>query len=235
MKKIKITSMDDVDKALRLLSDCTRRLEKADAALKSQVDDLKAKADVAAADDRSQVQALTDALEAYATAHRDELFAAGKSVKRMMGSFGFKATPAKLVMADGYSTDDLVELTLPDGQPVAVRLNGVRSAVSGIYKEGALTALRVTCHLTGTAAQLPEGWDWSEETVEALEAVTAAWAADCIGQSVAMMQSLGADPLELCRRLGARTPWRWEELRAQWDAVFPQLDVRTETSAKMTR
>ena len=135
----------------------------------------------------------------------------------------------------GITTDDLVELTLPDGQPVAVRLNGVRSAVSGIYKEGALTALRVTCHLTGTAAQLPEGWDWSEETVEALEAATAAWAADCIGQSVAMMQSLGADPLELCRRLGARTPWRWEELRAQWDAVFPQLDVRTETSAKMTR
>ena len=110
MKKIKITNMDDVDKALRQLSDCTRRLEKADAALKSQVDALKTKADVATADDRAQVQALTDALEAYATAHRDELFAAGKSVKRMMGSFGFKATPAKLVMADGYSTDDLVEL-----------------------------------------------------------------------------------------------------------------------------
>jgi len=109
-QKIKIRNMDDVDKALRQLSECSRRIEQAEAQLKGKVDTIKAKADIAVADDRAQIQAVTDALEAYATAHRDELFAAGKSVKRMMGSFGFKATPAKLVMADGYSTDDLVDL-----------------------------------------------------------------------------------------------------------------------------
>lgn len=110
MKKFKITCMDDVDKALRLLSDCTRRIEQAEAHLKGDVDALKATVDIAVQDDRAQVQAITDALEAYATAHRSELFAAGKSVKRLMGSFGFKALPPKLVMTDGYATDDLVEL-----------------------------------------------------------------------------------------------------------------------------
>lgn len=110
MKKINITNMDDVDKALRILSDCSRRIEQAEAVLKKDVDQLKARTDIAAKDDRAQVQAVTEALEEYARQHRDELFAAGKSVKRMMGSFGFKATPAKLCMADGYTTDDLVDL-----------------------------------------------------------------------------------------------------------------------------
>ena len=135
----------------------------------------------------------------------------------------------------GITTDDVVELPLPDGQPAAVRLNGVRSAVSGIYKEGTLSAIRVTCRLTGTAAQLPPGWGRSEETMDVLEEVTADWAADCIARSIAMMQSVEADPLELCRRIGARAPWRWEGLREQWDAVFPGLDVRVDATVKMTR
>ena len=135
----------------------------------------------------------------------------------------------------GITTDDVVELPLPDGQPAAVRLNGVRSAVSGIYKEGTLSAIRVTCRLTGTAAQLPPGWGRSEETMDVLEEVTADWAADCIARSIAMMQSVEADPLELCRRIGARAPWRWEGLREQWEAVFPGLDVRVDATVKMTR
>ena len=109
-QKIKIRNMDDVDKALRQLSECSRRIEQVEAQLKSDVDTMKAVADEELRDDRAQVKAITDALEAYATANRAELFAAGKQVKRLMGSFGFKATPAKLAMDEGYSRDNLVNL-----------------------------------------------------------------------------------------------------------------------------
>lgn len=109
-QKFKIRNMDDVDKALRQLSEHTRRIEQAEARLKGDVDALKSRVDEDLREDRAQVGIITDALESYATANRAELFAAGKQVKRLMGSFGFKATPAKLVMTEGYSRDDLVEL-----------------------------------------------------------------------------------------------------------------------------
>lgn len=109
-KTITIRNMDDVDKALRQLSECTRRIEQAEAQLKGDVDALKARADEEAGDDRALAKAITDALEVYATANRAQLFAAGKQVKRLMGTFGFKESPARLVMDAGYTTDDLVEL-----------------------------------------------------------------------------------------------------------------------------
>lgn len=109
-EKLRIASMDDVDKALRALSECTRRIEKAEAKLAGDVDALKARTDEALQTDRAKVQGITAALEAYASENRAQLFAAGKSVKRLMGSFGFKSTPAKLVMDEGFSPDDLVDL-----------------------------------------------------------------------------------------------------------------------------
>lgn len=122
-KPVQINSMDDVDKALRLLSECTRRIEKAEAKLAGDVDALKAKADEALQADRAQVQGITAALEAYASENRAQLFAAGRSVKRLMGSFGFKSTPAKLVMDAGYSADDLVELLRENDMEEYIRMS----------------------------------------------------------------------------------------------------------------
>ena len=135
----------------------------------------------------------------------------------------------------GITTDDVVELTLPGGQAAAVRLNGVRSGISGEFRDGVLTGIRISSKLTGTAAQLPADWVWTDESVGLLEEVTADWAEDCIRQSLAMMQSVNADPLELCRRIGGRAPGHWESLQEQWETVFPDLEVLAEAEVKMTR
>jgi hypothetical protein len=91
-----------------------------------------------------------------------------------------------------------VDLTLPDGGQVSVRIGETACRV-GSDGDAALT---LRCSLRGTAAQLPAGWAGTAEERQALQDALARWAEDCLTQCAAQCRSLGADPLELARRAG---------------------------------
>lgn len=146
---------------------------------------------------------------------------------------GDRSAGADLLL--GVTTDDVVEVALPDGQLAALRLNGVSSSVKGCFQAGELTGAEITCSLTATAAQLPPGWGGGEEDARVLETALEAWAEDCVLQAVAMLQSVGADALELGRRIGLSAPWRWEAVRQGWEERFPDLYIKVEATAKITR
>ena len=131
--------------------------------------------------------------------------------------------------------NEMIGLILDDGQRASVRLGDVSCRFGGRFEGDRVVGLVVRCSLKGVAVQLPEGWKWSEERQQTLEDQLARWAEDCIRQSVAMMQSVQADPLELGRRMGLSAPWRWDGIAGQWKEVFPQLDVEVEAEAKVER
>ena len=135
----------------------------------------------------------------------------------------------------GALEDGAVDLTLEAGDRAGVRIGEAKCRVRGEFEGEKLTGLKITCRLRGTATRLPDGLEWTEETQRVLEKRTAAWAEDCIAQSAAMMQSVGADPLELCRRAGRAEPWRWDGLSGQWEKVFPMLDIHVEVTAVIQR
>lgn len=135
----------------------------------------------------------------------------------------------------GITTDDVVEVNLPDGERGALRLNGVKSTVRGQFQQGVLTGVDISCEMTATQAQMPEGWGHSQQDARLLEQELEAWAEDCVLQAVAMMQSVRADALELGRKIGLSAPWRWESIRSQWEESFPNLNINVEATAKITR
>lgn len=131
----------------------------------------------------------------------------------------------------GAMKDSLVDLTLEDGRQASVRVGGAECGLRGELEDGTLTSLGVRCKIRASAAQLPREWRWSAGEREQLERQTARWAEDCIRQSIAMMQSIGADPLELGRRVGQSQPWRWETVLRQWETAFPHLDIDAKVAA----
>lgn len=132
-------------------------------------------------------------------------------------------------LLEGRVDADILELQVPGGGRAAVRIVGAGTRVEPVFDGDRLTGLRVCC---GTDANLAEG----SPSVDLNDAALRAWMEDALARrteerlraALELCRQLDGDFFQLQNRAGQSAPWRWRELREQWDLASLDIDVKAE-------
>lgn len=85
-----ITSDQEVDEVLREMAECDREIERIQSTMNAAIDAVKTNAKDRAIPHMLRRKELEESLAAYATYHKQKLFAKGKTITRVFGRFGFR-------------------------------------------------------------------------------------------------------------------------------------------------
>lgn len=105
------------------------------------------------------------------------------------------------------------------GQHGAMTLQSTGCRVSPQWEGEILTGLALHCHLEGSPTG---GWQGEEADLAQLEEETA----QGMVQALAVLQEAGTDAVDLLGKAGLAQPFRWSQLKDQWQAAFPTLFVQ---------
>lgn len=116
-----IKTLEDADHALKRIAEAQRSIDGAKIDLDRQIEELKSAFQHATAEAAADVKLYSDALGRYAQDNRAQLFKDGKTVKRLFGSFGYRASTS-LKMDKGFARAQLVGLLKEQGLAEYIRV-----------------------------------------------------------------------------------------------------------------
>lgn len=132
-------------------------------------------------------------------------------------------------LLEGQVNADVVELALPGGERVALRVVGARTKVAPVMTGDALTGLTITCRVDANLAEGPAHLNLSQgDTLTALERALADVEAARIRGALELAQELDADYLGLEKRAGLAAPWHWAAIQAGWDMADLEVSLTVE-------
>lgn len=177
-----------------------------------------------------------------------ELFSTGKEGEDTLASGGYAILKnSRLVgwaegdaergvgLLLGKPETEILEFTGPAGEKVSLRVVGARTSVRGEFDGQRIAGLAVSCTAEANVAQTDGKIDFSAGVPDWLTGALAAAARKRIQAAVNTAQTLDADYLDLCRRVGMTAPWRWAALKQQWSACFSTLKVSVATTGVVKR
>lgn len=133
----------------------------------------------------------------------------------------------------GQVDADVVELPVPGGGSAALRVVGAKTRVRPQFQGGDLTGLEVLCRVDANLAG--GSVDLEDRAVrEALEEALARRESERVRAALTLGQELEADFLDLRSAAGLSAPWRWGQLREQWEK-WPELNWTVEVRAQIRR
>lgn len=110
-----------------------------------------------------------------------------------------------------------VENAVGEESAVPVQLYSKDISFVPEFEDGVLTALAVHWQVEGQCTE-DMGGAIDEKSLE-----------KSIGENLLntlkFFQELGIDPTGICEKSGLEKPWRWDEIKAQWESVFPGLEI----------
>lgn len=172
------------------------------------------------------------------TAAGEELAPAGYAIFKETALAGWAegdaARGVNLIM--GRTDADVLELTLPAGEKVALRLVGVKTKVYPVFRGDVLSGLEISCAVEANVAQAPDTLELAQgDAAERLRAALAATVERRVRAAASLSQSLDADFMGLGKRAGLSAPWRWAALQEQWGAAFSALPVSVRVEGNIKR
>lgn len=105
------------------------------------------------------------------------------------------------------------------GQHGAMTLQSTGCRVSPQWEGDTLAGLALHCRLEGSPTG---GWQGEEADLARLEEETARG----MVQALAVLQQAGADAPDLLGKAGLSQPFRWSQLKDQWQGAFPTLPIQ---------
>lgn len=105
------------------------------------------------------------------------------------------------------------------GQHGAMTLQSTGCRVSPQWEGDTLAGLALHCRLEGSPTG---GWQGEEADLARLEEETARG----MVQALAVLQQAGADAPDLLGKAGLSQPFRWSQLKDQWQEAFPTLPIQ---------
>lgn len=132
-------------------------------------------------------------------------------------------------LLEGQVNADMIELTLPDGSSVALRVVGAKTKLRPIWEENTLTGLTIACTIDANLAEAPSDLDLSQgDLLSCLEKSLAEVEEVRIREALVLAQRLEADYLGLAARAGMAAPWHWPDIQREWDLGGLTLSVDVE-------
>lgn len=136
----------------------------------------------------------------------------------------------------GLGEGQVLELPGPGLGSSALKLTGIETSFRTAFQGERLTGLRVACTLETQAAERTDGVPGlGEEDRRTLEAELARQATAAIAAAMAGFRALDADAIHLLDRVALAVPWKTARLEAQWEEVFPRLEVSIQVEATVAR
>ncbi|MBE6973720.1 MAG: hypothetical protein E7440_07595 [Ruminococcaceae bacterium] len=126
-----------------------------------------------------------------------------------------------------------IHLKLDDGAVVGVRLEGARTRVEPVFREGALSGLDVRCDVTARIVQTQRRLEG--EDMERLQNGLEQMVGERMVRALELGQYWDADYLDLKRRTQLARPDKKAEIGAQWESAYRALTVRVDVRGTMER
>ena len=112
-----IQTIDDADKALFELCELEGKLEEIDTKAEREIAQIREKVTTTGKPIRERIKELNATLKAWASFYKKDLFKEHKSIERPFGTFGYRKSPAKIVI-----TKETIELLKKQGHLDFVRI-----------------------------------------------------------------------------------------------------------------
>lgn len=133
-------------------------------------------------------------------------------------------------LLQGSVETDVVELTCPDGNSIALRVVGVTNRFQPVFQGNQFVGLEIQCCVDANLAEA--GPDITLDRVE-LERTLAKVEEERARAALTLCQRLDADVLHLEQQAGLTAPWYWRAIQEQWN--LPALEFSLSVEAHIMR